>query len=104
MQRFGARLKALRKESGLTQIELANKLSVHISYIGLLERGERIPSLPTLTRIAKFFGIKPSDFIIEEDKSTKLTMKQKALLYIINEGDKEQIEKIHKIAKIVIDK
>jgi len=99
---FGARLKALRKERKMTQEEVAKKLGLHNSYIGLLERGERIPSLITLERVASYFGIKTSDLIVEEQKKQKLTLKQKELLYIINEGSEENINKIYKVARIVM--
>jgi len=101
---FGARLKALRKERKMTQEEVAKKLGLHNSYIGLLERGERIPSLITLERVASYFGIKTSDLIVEEQKRQKLSLKQKEMLYIINEGSEESIDKIYKVARIVMEK
>lgn len=101
---FGRRLKALRKERRMTQEEVAEKLGLHNSYIGLLERGERIPSLITLEKIAKFFGVKPVDLIAEDKKEEKYSFKQKELLYIVEEGSPEQIDKLYKISKIVMDK
>ena len=101
---FGSRLKALRKERKMTQQEVAQKLKLHNSYIGLLERGERIPSLITVERVASYFGIKSSDLIVEEVKGRKLSLKQKELLYAINDGSKEEIDRIYKIAKIVLGK
>ena len=100
---FGKRLKTLRKDRKMTQEELADKLGLHNSYIGLLERGERIPSLLTLDKIARYFGVKPSDLIMEEQIKQKYDMKQKELLYIVNEGSQEDIDKLYKIAKIVMD-
>lgn len=99
---FGERLKLLRKERKLTQEELAANLGVHTSYIGLLERQERVPSLITLDRIAKYFGIKPYDLISSTKKPQKYSFKQKELLYIIEEGTENEIEKLYKISRIVI--
>lgn len=100
---FGKRLKALRKGRKMTQEELADKLGLHNSYIGLLERGERIPSLLTLDKIARYFGVKPADLIMDEPKHQRYDMKQKELLYIVNEGSPEDLEKLYKIAKIVME-
>ncbi len=100
---FGKRLKTLRKERKMTQEELADKLGLHNSYIGLLERGERIPSLLTLDKIAKYFGVKPADLIMEEQKAPKYDLKQKELLYIVREGSQADIDKLYKIAKIVME-
>lgn len=101
---FGRRLKQLRKERKMTQEELAEKLTLHNSYIGLLERGERIPSLITLDKIAKHFGVKPADLIIEEKRSEKYNLKQKELLYIVRDGSPDEIDKLYKISKIVMDR
>lgn len=100
---FGKRLKTFRKERKMTQEELAEKLALHNSYIGLLERGERIPSLITLDRIAKHFGVKPADLISEEKKVVQHTIKQKELLYIVRNGSNEEVEQLYQIAKIVMD-
>ena len=99
---FGRRLKELRKEKDMTQEELASSLQLHNSYIGLLERGERIPSLITLDKIARHFGVKPSDLIVEEKKQEKLSLKQKELLYIVRDGSQDEIDKLYKVSKIVL--
>jgi transcriptional regulator with XRE-family HTH domain len=44
-QVFGKRVRELRKERGLSQVELASKVGIDRSYMGFLERGERNPSL-----------------------------------------------------------
>ena len=54
---FGNRLKELRKEKGLGQISLANKLGVSKSIISLWEIGSCEPTLSKLKEIAKFFGV-----------------------------------------------
>lgn len=54
---FAGNLKYLRKEQGLTQTELASKLGVSRSTIGMYENGEREPDFETLGTIAEFFGV-----------------------------------------------
>lgn len=54
---FAGNLKYLRKEQGLTQTELASKLGVSRSTIGMYENGEREPDFETLGAIAEFFGV-----------------------------------------------
>jgi transcriptional regulator with XRE-family HTH domain len=53
---FGARVKALRQENGLTQEQLASNCGLHKNYIGMIERGERNPSLLNIHIIAKGLG------------------------------------------------
>ncbi|HIX50236.1 MAG TPA: helix-turn-helix domain-containing protein [Candidatus Borkfalkia faecavium] len=57
MNEFGERLKELRKERGLGQIALAQKLGVGKSIISLWETGACEPTLSNLIKIAKFFGV-----------------------------------------------
>lgn len=38
---FGERVKAVRKNQGLSQEELAAKADLHRTYIGMIERGEK---------------------------------------------------------------
>ena len=52
---FGKRLKELRLEKGLGQVELANKINVSKSIISLWENGLREPTLSYLKLLARFF-------------------------------------------------
>ena len=54
---LGARIKLLREEMGLKQEELAKKLSVSPSAIGMYERGLREPNNELTLRIANFFNV-----------------------------------------------
>ncbi len=63
LSRFGKNFKKLRKERNLTQKELASKSGLHINYIGMIERGERNPSLKNLEIIANTFDISLSELL-----------------------------------------
>lgn len=54
---FGKRIKELRVEKGLTQEQFAELSGLHKNYIGMVERGERNPSLKNIEVIAKTFNI-----------------------------------------------
>lgn len=47
-QAMGARIRQLRKQNGLTQAQLAQKVGISTSFMGHIERGTRIASLETL--------------------------------------------------------
>ncbi|MCT4672252.1 MAG: helix-turn-helix transcriptional regulator [Prolixibacteraceae bacterium] len=55
---FGIHLQQLRKENGMTQERLAELADLDVTYISLLERGKRQPTLHTLEKVAKAFEIK----------------------------------------------
>jgi transcriptional regulator with XRE-family HTH domain len=51
--RLGARLRARREALGLTQAALAERASLTSNYVGVLERGLKIPTIETLMTLAK---------------------------------------------------
>lgn len=55
---FSNELIKLRKEKGLTQQELADKLGLSRSAIGMYEKGNREPNFETLELIADFFNVR----------------------------------------------
>jgi len=57
VQKFGQRLAKLRNESGLTQEDMAFKVGVDRTYISLIERGERNPTLKRLWKISRVLKI-----------------------------------------------
>ena len=54
---FRERLKALRKEIGMTQIELGEKLNYGSTAIANYEAGRNQPSIPDLMKIASIFNV-----------------------------------------------
>ncbi len=50
-------IRALRLEANLSQDALAGRAGLHRTYISLLERGRRSPTLNTLDAIAKALGV-----------------------------------------------
>jgi transcriptional regulator with XRE-family HTH domain len=63
LERFGMRLQKARKEKRISQEELAAQLSMHRTYIGMIEQGERNPTIKTLYKIAKALQVSASDLL-----------------------------------------
>lgn len=53
----GENLRALRLRQGLSQEALAERLGVHRTYLGSVERGERNLTLQTVERLAQDLGV-----------------------------------------------
>ncbi|MFS0774844.1 helix-turn-helix transcriptional regulator [Neobacillus sp. 3P2-tot-E-2] len=62
---FGKALKRLRKDRKLSQEELADLSGLDRSYISILERNLKLPSLYTILALASGLGIKASEFMME---------------------------------------
>ena len=54
---FGTALRLMRKEAGWSQMTLAEKANLTLSYVGEIERGEKMASLETLAKLAAAFHI-----------------------------------------------
>ena len=69
--RFGVSIRKRRRELGLSQEELADRASLHRTYIGDIERGARNVALENVEKLAEALEISISDLFanygIEED-------------------------------------
>lgn len=62
LQRFGERIRELRKQKNLTQEQLADKARLHYTYIGTVERGEKNISMKNIEKVAKGLGVSLAEF------------------------------------------
>jgi len=65
----GVALKQLRHEVGASQQELAFECGLDRTYISLLERGLRQPTIKTVFILSKALQIKPSQFVMKIENS-----------------------------------
>jgi transcriptional regulator with XRE-family HTH domain len=62
-QQFGANLRYCRRRAKLSQEELSFRASLHRTAIGMLERGERIPRIDTLVKLAGALGVSSAELL-----------------------------------------
>jgi transcriptional regulator with XRE-family HTH domain len=60
---FGKILRESRQRAGLSQEELADAADLDRTFIGMLERGKRQPTLESLFRIADALHVAPSTLV-----------------------------------------
>jgi transcriptional regulator with XRE-family HTH domain len=58
-----------RAQGGLSKEALAEAAGIHHTYVGLLERGERKPTIEVAERVARARGKKLSALIAEAERS-----------------------------------
>ena len=70
--RFGTQLRAIRKQRGLTQEELAEMIDRSVDAVSNMERGISLPSYETLGRLADRLGIPAKELTenLEDDRTT----------------------------------
>jgi len=104
---FGENVRIARKERGFTAEVLAKFLGISTAYVGLIERGERCPSMETYMRICEFFGESYEDMLtvrkdysVAESKrlnkdpniNSRVKRKQKMIASMINTFTDDELD------------
>jgi transcriptional regulator with XRE-family HTH domain len=63
LTRFAGNVRRLRSRKRLSQKTLADKVGISVSYVSMLERGQRSPPLETVEKVAKALGVKPAQLL-----------------------------------------
>lgn len=59
----GERIKALRREKGLSQVELAARAGIAVNSLRLYEAGKREPKVDAITKLAKALGVTKQELL-----------------------------------------
>jgi transcriptional regulator with XRE-family HTH domain len=95
------KLKELRKEKGLTQVELSDKLKLGRVNYCRYEQGQIEPDLQTLIKLADYFNVS-LDYLCERkwnDNIGFIPQDRKELVSLILSLDSEQIKDITQMVK-----
>ena len=85
-------LTKLRKNYGITQSELGEKLTYSDKSVSKWERGEGLPDLVVLTRLSELYGVTVNDIIGEEitekepEKNKALPLSSKVIIPLLSVG------------------
>ena len=76
---FGKKLRSLREEKRLSQVELSKKLNVTSQALSQYELGKRIPDAEMIIRIADFFDVSV-DYLLDRTNERITVDNMKAIL------------------------
>lgn len=76
---LGARIAALRREQGMSQAQLAHRLQISPSAVGMYEQGRREPSVELLVAMAEEFQVS-MDFLLTGKPAARNTEYPQRLL------------------------
>jgi len=65
---FGEAVRALRMEHGTAQETLAHLAGIERSHMGKIERGEHMPTLALILKIAKALGCSSAELMAETER------------------------------------
>jgi len=99
---LGQRIRVLREALSFTQEELAKKASIGVSYLSMIERGQRMPHLETLVRIAAALGISLSELFIKAHEPSADHLPLLAYLGTLR-LDRTDVDVLLRVAKAMFD-
>lgn len=85
-ENFSARLSAYRKNAGMTQLELAEKLNYSDKSVSKWERGDGLPDFYVILQIAELFSVSVEDLISEGPPRRPLLSRNKVLTTLLSMG------------------
>jgi len=80
---FANRLNELRRASGMTQLELAEKLNYSDKSISKWERADGIPDLYVVMQIADIFEVTPNDLVSDKPFRRRFITRNKLLVTLL---------------------
>ncbi len=100
---IGIKIRELRKGCGLSQEAFAEKINLHPSFVGLLERGVKNPSLETLLKISTSFDVPLSDFLNPDISWQEEDLSIKRLTSIVKDKNPQEIDKAARMLEIFFE-
>lgn len=98
---FSARFLQLRKQHGLTQPQMADKVGIHLTQVRRYESGEAQPSLDILKRIAVTFNVS-ADWLIFEEGEREPQDELKLRFEAVKQMDEEELRSVNSILDAMI--
>lgn len=86
---LGARIATLRRSAGWSQAELAQKLQISASAVGMYEQGRREPAAEQLVRMAALFEVSVDYLLTGKPENEQQRQRaQQTVLHSVEEMDK----------------
>ena len=99
---FAQRVRRLRKAAKLSLEKAAERGEITPNYWGDVERSKKGPSLDTIVAMAKGLGLAPSTLLILEREEDPRDLR-KRIDSLLSKSSPQQIELIHRIAKVIVE-
>ena len=98
--KFGTRLREIRKGTGMSQREVASKVKIDFTYLSKIESGTMSPpSEKVITKLAKVLGADKDELITLAGKvpsDLSQILKDKEVVQILRSGDRERLARFFK--------
>ena len=99
---IGKNIRKYRKEKGFRQEDLAEKTALSANYIGMLERGEKLPSLETFISIANALEVS-ADMLLCDVVAKSNDIKSNMLYERMKTLSPQDKNKVYEMIKTFVD-
>ena len=101
-KRLGARIKEIRRDKGLTQEELSEKIGIDPKHLSRIEVGRGFPSLDTLSIMADVLGVEMKDFFEFAHRTEKPKELKETLNSLMKEATEEKLRVAVKVLRAIV--
>ncbi len=101
MTSIGRNIRHFRTDKNMKQEVLAEKTDLSANYIGMIERGEKIPSLNSLIRIANALEV-TSDMLLCDLVTRSYCVKNSVLMDRISKLSSKEQQKIYAVVETML--
>ena len=98
---IGKKIRFYREARKWTQEVFAEKLELSLTYIGMIERGEKVPKLETFVKIANVLEVS-ADILLADVLKTGYTVKTSLLSEKIDKLSHEEREKVYAVIEAML--
>ena len=101
MTSIGRNIRHFRNLKNISQESLAEKTDLSTNYISMIERGEKVPSLTSLIRIANALDV-TSDMLLCDVVTKSYAVKNSVIMDGISELSKKEQQKIYAVIETML--
>ena len=101
--RVGQKVRALRKQRGLSLEELALKCEMNAAFLGHVERGMRCPTIYTIEKISVGLGVSLAELFAEDSMQEKNTAELQHLSDILGQLTPEQAKGVVRLVDTAVE-
>ena len=98
---FAQKIKALRDQKGINQIQMAGEMNVAQGTIANWETGYRVPSTETISKLADYFGV-TVDCLLGHNDSTELVVLTRRISEVSDEDKAELIKQLNNTVDVYL--
>lgn len=99
--RIGSNIRKYRKAKNLRQQDLAEMVNVSVNYIGMIERGEKVPALETFIDIINALEVS-ADVVLADVLKTGYRVKESLLAEKLQSLPRRERERVYDVVDALV--